>query len=156
MCAAVGVAGAVVLPAAACRTRVEATLRSLGLSRNASWLLLVLLLPLVVLAVLVAPVLELVRLPHRLRVVKRQAPVDSTQYTSPASASVVQMPDTCSTLQQVKQGEIQPVHTRCQLGKPRILTLLRERGMEEAQCESSMHSTAARDAQGYATCAIRF
>jgi hypothetical protein len=46
--------------------------------------------------------------------VNRQAPVDSTQYTSPASASVVQMPDTCSTWQRVKQEEEQLTST-CQL-----------------------------------------
>jgi fumarate reductase subunit D len=84
------------LPAAACRTRVEATFRSLGLNRNASWLLLELLLVLLVLVLLVV-VAALLRLPHRLRVVKRHVPVDNTQYTSPASASLVQMPDTCST-----------------------------------------------------------
>jgi hypothetical protein len=96
VCAPAGEPGAAVLPAAACRTRVEATFRSLGLNRKASWLLLEVLLVLLAL-LLVLLVLALLRLPHRLRVVKRQVPVDSTQYTSPASASLVQMPDTCST-----------------------------------------------------------
>ena len=100
------------------------------------------------LAVLVAPVLELLRLPHRLRVVKRQAPVDSTQYTSPASASVVQMPDTCSTLQQVKQGEKQPVHINMLAGLDMHIDAAASEGMEEAQCESSMHSTATGGSSG--------
>jgi hypothetical protein len=61
---------------------------------------------LVLLVVPGALMLVLLRLPHRLRVVKRHVPVESTQYTSPASASVVQMPDTCSTWQHCeRKGE---------------------------------------------------